>query len=52
MTLEQFNAQLPSTISLAELAMINGLDDNAQLRAGQSIKRVMGVSVAHVSSAP
>lgn len=42
MTLEQFNAQLPSSISLAELAMINGLDEGAQLRAGQSIKRVIG----------
>jgi hypothetical protein len=52
MTLEQFNAQLPSTISLAELALINGLDDNAQLRAGQSIKRVIGGSLARISSRP
>ena len=46
MTLQQFNAQLPSSISLAELAMINGLDERAQLRAGQSIKRVIGTPVA------
>lgn len=52
MTLGQFNAQLPSTISLAELAMINGLDENAQLRSGQPIKRVIGASVARVSSTP
>jgi predicted Zn-dependent protease len=42
MSLQQFNAQLPSSISLAELAMINGLDETAQLRAGQAIKRVLG----------
>jgi predicted Zn-dependent protease len=46
MTLQQFNAQLPSSISLAELAMINGLDERAQLRAGQSIKRVIGTPMA------
>jgi predicted Zn-dependent protease len=46
MTLQQFNAQLPSSISLAELAMINGLDEGAQLRAGQSIKRVIGTPLA------
>jgi hypothetical protein len=52
MSLQQFNAQLPSTISLAELALINGLDENAQLRSGQSIKRVIGASLARVSSRP
>lgn len=52
MTLDQFNAQLPSTVSLAELAMINGLEENAQLRSGQSIKRVIGTSLARVSSTP
>jgi predicted Zn-dependent protease len=52
MSLQQFNAQLPSTISLAELALINGLAENAQLRSGQSIKRVIGTSLARVSSRP
>jgi predicted Zn-dependent protease len=52
MSLQQFNAQLPSTISLAELALINGLDENAQLRSGQSIKRVIGESLARISSRP
>ena len=42
MSLSQFNAQLPSSISLAELALINGVPEGAQLRAGQSIKRVIG----------
>lgn len=45
MSLKQFNAQLPSGISLAELAMINGLDEGAQLRAGQRIKRVIGTPI-------
>ncbi len=52
MSLQQFNAQLPSTISLAELALINGLDENAPLRSGQSIKRVVGESLARISSRP
>lgn len=52
MTLQQFNAQLPSSISLAELAMINGLDERAQLRAGQSIKRVIGTPLALESRRP
>jgi predicted Zn-dependent protease len=52
MSLQQFDAQLPSTISLAELALINGVDENAQLRSGQSIKRVIGVSLARISSRP
>jgi len=46
MTLQQFNAQLPSSISLGELAMINGLDEGAQLRAGQPVKRVIGTPLA------
>ena len=52
MSLQQFNTQLPSTIPIAELALINGLEANAQLRSGQSIKRVVGVPLAGVSSLP
>lgn len=50
MSLQQFNAQLPSSISLAELALINGMTENAQLRAGQSIKRVIGTPPPRVTS--
>jgi predicted Zn-dependent protease len=43
MTLEQFNSQYPSTISMQELAIINDVEDPAaQLQAGRSIKRVVG----------
>jgi predicted Zn-dependent protease len=48
MSLSQFNTQLPSSISLAELALINGVAESAQLRAGQSIKRVIGTAPAQV----
>jgi predicted Zn-dependent protease len=48
MTLSQFHAQLPSSISLAELALINGVPEGALLRAGQSIKRVIGTPMTHV----
>ena len=50
MSLQQFNTQLPSSIPLAELALINGMDQNAPLRPGQSIKRVVGTPMARVSS--
>ncbi|HMU62692.1 MAG TPA: M48 family metalloprotease [Gemmatimonadales bacterium] len=40
MTLAQFNAQYPSSISLDEVALINGLAATSQLRSGQSVKRV------------
>lgn len=42
MSLQQFNSEMPSTIPLAELALINGLDETSQLHAGQPIKRVTG----------
>ena len=43
MSLEQFNRQFPSTISLEQLAVINGVDSaNSTLRAGQLAKRVVG----------
>ena len=50
MSLQQFNTQLPSSIPLAELALINGMEENAQLRAGQAIKRVVGTAVAQANS--
>jgi predicted Zn-dependent protease len=46
MTLRQFNSQFPSSIPLPELAIINGLAENAQLRASQQIKRVIGAAVS------
>jgi predicted Zn-dependent protease len=52
MSLSQFNTQLPSSISLAELALINGVFESAQLRAGQSIKRVIGAPLAQVGGRP
>jgi predicted Zn-dependent protease len=43
MTLEQFNAQYPSTISLEQLAIINEVPDpKAVLPAGRMVKRVVG----------
>ncbi len=52
MSLLQFNAQLPSSISLAELALINGMDESTPLRAGQLVKRVIGTPVGHIRSTP
>jgi predicted Zn-dependent protease len=43
MTLEQFNQQYPSTIPLAELAIINELDSpTAAIPQGRTVKRVVG----------
>ena len=43
MTLEQFNAQYPSSISMQELAIINQLEDaTSVIPAGQTVKRVVG----------
>jgi predicted Zn-dependent protease len=43
MTLQQFNAQYPSTIPIEELAIINEVEDaSSVLPAGQSVKRVVG----------
>jgi predicted Zn-dependent protease len=43
MTLEQFNSQYPSSISLQELAIINEVEDPATpLPAGRTVKRVSG----------
>ena len=42
MSLQQFDNELPSSVPLAELALINGLAETAALHAGQPIKRVTG----------
>ncbi|MDY7227421.1 M48 family metalloprotease [Hyalangium rubrum] len=42
MTLEQFQARSPSTVSLAELALINGVQPGETLAAGRLVKRVTG----------
>ncbi len=43
MTLEQFNSQYPSTISIAELAIINEVEaPTAVIPAGRTVKRVTG----------
>ncbi|HEX3276718.1 MAG TPA: M48 family metalloprotease [Gemmatimonadales bacterium] len=43
MTLEQFNQQYPSTIPIAELALINELQaPTTQIPAGRIVKRVVG----------
>lgn len=43
MTVEQFDRQFPSNIGIAQLAIINGLDNGSSvLRAGQPAKRVVG----------
>ena len=43
MTLEQFNSQYPSTISIEELALINEVESGASaIPAGRTVKRVTG----------
>jgi hypothetical protein len=43
MTLEQFNAQYPSSISINELAIINEIaSPTTAIPAGQTVKRVTG----------
>jgi len=44
MTLEQFNTQYPSSVSLDEVALINGIAKTDQLRSGQAVKRVVAGS--------
>jgi predicted Zn-dependent protease len=52
MSLEQFNTQFPSSISMAELALINGMATNDAVQAGQLVKRVIGTPMARVSARP
>ena len=49
MSLSDVQTQWPSSISLAELALINGIPESAMLRTGESIKRVVGTRMAQVS---
>jgi hypothetical protein len=43
MTLQQFNAQYPSTIPIEQLAIINEVTDpSTVLPAGRMVKRVVG----------
>jgi predicted Zn-dependent protease len=42
MSLAEFNRQYPSGVSLEVLALINQVERNEQLRAGQQVKRVVG----------
>lgn len=44
MTLAQFHAALPSSIPIAELAIINGMTESTALRTGQLVKRVLGAA--------
>jgi predicted Zn-dependent protease len=51
MSLSQFHVQMSSSISLAELALINGIPESGQLHAGQSIKRVIGTTTVPAGGA-
>lgn len=44
MTLEQFNTQYPSSVSLDEVALINGIAKTDQVSSGQAVKRVVAGS--------
>jgi len=44
MSLQEFNRKYPSGVSLEVLAIINQVEPNAQLSAGQRVKRVVGKS--------
>ena len=46
MTLEQFDKQYPSSVSVDEVALINGMGKADQLRSGQTVKRVVGGSAS------
>jgi predicted Zn-dependent protease len=42
MTIEQFNAQYPSSVPLEQVMIINELHPGDQIRQGQLVKRVVG----------
>lgn len=42
MTLAEFNQRYPSSIELAQLAIVNGLTEDARLERGMHIKRIVG----------
>jgi hypothetical protein len=41
MTVEEFNRTNPSSINVAQLAVMNGVDANATFPAGTLVKRVV-----------
>ncbi|MEX1275282.1 MAG: M48 family metalloprotease [Bacteroidota bacterium] len=45
MSLTEFHRQYPSGVSLEVLALVNQVEQNGQLRAGQQVKRVVGSAV-------
>ncbi|HEX6644537.1 MAG TPA: M48 family metalloprotease [Gemmatimonadales bacterium] len=42
MTIEEFNRRYPSSVPVAQVAIINGVDAGGRLRAGMQAKRVVG----------
>ncbi len=42
MTVQEFNSQYPSSVPVAQIAIINEVDANGRLRAGTMAKRVVG----------
>jgi predicted Zn-dependent protease len=42
MTIDQFQAQYPSSVPKETIALINGIEPNAQIPAGKRMKRVQG----------
>ena len=42
MTFTEFNQRFPSTIEPAQLALINGVEEDAVLEAGSLMKRIVG----------
>ncbi len=42
MTLAEFNRRYPSTVDLAELAIVNGVEEDTRLEAGRKMKRIVG----------
>lgn len=52
MTMARFHALHPSAVSLAEVALINGMSESATITAGQQLKQVVGVLPARVSNTP
>jgi predicted Zn-dependent protease len=45
MTLREFAQRYPSTVDMATLALINGVDEDTAIPAGESLKRVVGGSM-------
>lgn len=45
LTLAEFNRRFPSSVPLAAVALVNGVDSTAQLSRGTAVKRVVGQSV-------